>query len=254
VVNRSESSTIPLEKNRQSNSEKGFPFQPSLGLNRSFTKEVRRASKTRSHSLGKTGWARRRVFTSAFGGRRFGGMLKRGIEDYLTYVTLKQEARILPQDEGCSRCRMRKETSPEIAKALRKSIWKASTRRVWEFFCPNCKQARRLAIPRKPLSIWAMSQLVGATAFITLATWSFSSWKGIVVIVPLAAAYELAYRLRVRGMMNCPHCGFDPYLYAVNVQSARREIEAFWRRKFDEKGIPFPGETQSPVQSETAPD
>lgn len=101
-------------------------------------------------------------------------------------------------------------------------------------------------------------QLVLATAFFVLATWYFFTWKGIIVFVPLAATYELIYRIRVRGMMECPHCGFDPYLYVVDAKVARREIEAFWKRKFDEKGIPLPlkpGEVRkAPPESSTFTD
>ena len=109
-----------------------------------------------------------------------------------------------------------------------------------------------MATPRQPLSLQAVSQLVLATAFFMLATWQVWSWKGVVIFVPLMAAYEMIYRIRVRALMECPHCGFDPYLYVTDVQSARREIDSFWRKKFDEKGIPFPStQASAPAKKPT---
>src|SRR4051812_16645914 len=68
--------------------------------------------------------------------------------------------------------RMQTEIPKDIQQALKKSLWKVRSRKVWEFFCPNCKQARRMATPRQPFSPMAMVQLLVATAFFMLATWS----------------------------------------------------------------------------------
>lgn len=83
-------------------------------------------------------------------------------------------------------------------------------------------------------------QLVLTSIVFALATSHWFSWKGIVVFVPLAIVFEIVYRSRARVALNCPHCGFDPYLYLTDIKRAREEIEAHWRRKFAEKGIPYP--------------
>ena len=57
--------------------------------------------------------------------------------------------------------------------------------------------------------------------------------------------FEGYYRSRVRIALSCPHCGFDPYLYLTDVKRARQEIEAYWRKKFAEKGIPYPGDAHN---------
>lgn len=73
-----------------------------------------------------------------------------------------------------------------------------------------------------------------------LATWNWFGWKGFVVFLPLWVIFETLYRSRVRAALNCEQCGFDPILYLVDVKRARREIEEHWKRKFAEKGIPYP--------------
>jgi hypothetical protein len=77
-----------------------------------------------------------------------------------------------------------------------------------------------------------------------IATWKWMSWKGIVSFVPFWTIFELGYRWKMRAALGCPQCGFDPYLFLVDAKWARKEIEAHWRKKFAEKGIPYPGEDQ----------
>ena len=52
----------------------------------------------------------------------------------------------------------------------------------------------------------------------------------------------MVYRAKVRAALRCERCGFDPFLYLVDVKRARLEIENHWRKKFEEKGIPYPEE------------
>jgi hypothetical protein len=82
---------------------------------------------------------------------------------------------------------------------------------------------------------------VGLTSIIfMLATWSWFEWKGIVSFLPLWTLFEVIYRARVRAALACGHCGFDPYLYLIDVPRAREVVENHWRKKFAEKGIPYP--------------
>jgi hypothetical protein len=86
--------------------------------------------------------------------------------------------------------------------------------------------------------------------------WKALGWKGLASFVPLWALFELVYRWRVRALLTCSLCGFDPYLFRVNVQWARRDVEAHWRKKFAEKGIPYPEskpQSLSRKASEVAP-
>jgi hypothetical protein len=82
---------------------------------------------------------------------------------------------------------------------------------------------------------------IGLTAIVfMLATWSWFEWKGIVSFFPLWTLFEGIYRSRVRAALACDRCGFDPYLYLIDVPRAREVVENHWRKKFAEKGIPYP--------------
>jgi hypothetical protein len=84
---------------------------------------------------------------------------------------------------------------------------------------------------------------VGLTAiFFMLVAWPIFNWKGIVSFLPIWLVFETVYRMKTRSALLCPHCGFDPILYLSDAPKARAEITAHWRKKFAEKGIPFPGD------------
>jgi hypothetical protein len=128
----------------------------------------------------------------------------------------------------------------------KKSLWKERDGNVWSFFCPLCRANRKVPFRSRPGGFKQTFQIGVTAAFFTLVTWNWFDWKGIVSFVPLWAIFEAVYRTRTRAHLNCPHCGFDPYLYLVDIKKARREIEDHWRKKFAEKGIPFP-EPDKPV-------
>ncbi len=83
--------------------------------------------------------------------------------------------------------------------------------------------------------------------------WPWLAWKGVVSFLPFWALFETIYRLRMRHALSCPHCGFDPYLYLDNVERAKEEMDAHWRRKFAEKGIPYPEKGGSPSPAPSVP-
>lgn len=129
-----------------------------------------------------------------------------------------------------------------------KSIWRKPHSRIWSFYCPQCRAPRRAPTHPNPANPLNIGRIALCSAFFTLCTWSWFGWKGFVSFVPFWATFEIIYRSRMRGMLACPHCGFDPYLYLVDVKLARKEIEEHWKRKFAEHGIPFP----SPKHGEVA--
>jgi len=124
--------------------------------------------------------------------------------------------------------------------AVSKSIWKERYTRGFSFLCPLCAIPRRIGMhPRPGQPIHFFQVFVGAL-FFTLVTWNLFDWKGIVSFVPFWIAFEVFYRAKVRDSLACSKCGFDPMLYLVDVERARSAVEAHWRRKFEEKGIPYP--------------
>jgi hypothetical protein len=121
-----------------------------------------------------------------------------------------------------------------------RSLWRERHGKVWTFYCPQCRAARRADTHPDPARFENFAR-VGLSALVfMICTWNWFAWKGVFSFFPIWAVFEIVHRSRVRGMLACPHCGFDPYLYLVDVKLARSEIEAHWKRKFAEHGIPFP--------------
>src|SRR5690606_26024778 len=90
---------------------------------------------------------------------------------------------------------------------------------------------------------WEHVARVGlTTVLLTSLTWSWFGVKGLVSFFPLWVLFETIYRLRMRALIPCPHCGFDPFLYMRDVSQARAAIEEFWRGKYAAKGVPYPGD------------
>lgn len=126
-----------------------------------------------------------------------------------------------------------------------KTLWKDRASRSWSFFCPLCRTSRRIAYQPFPGTLRHYFQVGLTAAFFSLMTWKWLSWKGMVSFIPFWIVFEAYYRARMRTDLNCPHCGFDPYLYLIDNQKALVEIENHWRKKFEEKGIPFPEKKQN---------
>lgn len=132
-----------------------------------------------------------------------------------------------------------KEIRPIELSLPNRSFWRDRVQQIWAFFCPLCNVPRR--IPYQPHPGFKHMFQVGLTAVIfMLATWNWFEWKGIVSFLPLWTLFEVIYRSRVRAALACSHCGFDPYLYLIDVPRAREVVENHWRKKFAEKGIPYP--------------
>jgi predicted RNA-binding Zn-ribbon protein involved in translation (DUF1610 family) len=125
---------------------------------------------------------------------------------------------------------------------LKKSLWREKGEKGYHFFCPQCRSKRAISVNPKSGTIKQYAQVFLTSSVFTLLAWPWLTWKGMVVFLPFWAIYEIYHRLRLRAALPCPNCGFDPYLYLVDVKKARQEIDQFWRKKFQEKGVPYPGE------------
>ena len=139
-----------------------------------------------------------------------------------------------------------------LNQSIKKSIWVDKSSSRFPFYCPNCKAPRTLPF-RPRIGGWKDYGRIGLTsAAFTLATWPLLGWKGFVSFVPLWAIYEVYHRMKVRSVIPCDKCGFDAYLYARDVDAARDAIEQFWRKKFEAKGIPFPGDEEEVYEEDDA--
>jgi hypothetical protein len=127
----------------------------------------------------------------------------------------------------------------------KKVFWKEKGSKPYAFICPLCTSQRKIPYQPKP-TVRHYVQIGLTAACLTLACWPLFGWKGMVSFVPIWTLFEVLYRGRVRGALHCPHCGFDPYLYMTDVRRARAEVEDHWRKKFAEKGIPYPEKAKDP--------
>ena len=129
----------------------------------------------------------------------------------------------------------------DLSDLAKRSLWDGrKENEIWSFYCPLCACSRKIRGRPAPGGVKHVAQILITTAACMLATWPWFAWKGFVVIVPLWGAFELSYRMRMRGAVACPYCGFDPFLYLRDRPTARREVERHWRKIFEEKGIPYP--------------
>ncbi len=141
-----------------------------------------------------------------------------------------------------------------------KSYWKQQSREHWKFYCPYCGTQRRVAFQPRPQAKHYFQILLTTFAF-TTAAWNWLSFKGIVAFIPFWAVFEVIYRFRVRAALACDQCGFDPYLFLVDQNRAKVEMEMHWRKMLQKKGVPFPEKRKSgrvikeplPTASESTP-
>jgi hypothetical protein len=111
----------------------------------------------------------------------------------------------------------------------------------FRFFCVSCKRERLQAPPAKVGSPRFFAHIIIATAFFAAIFWPLLGIKGVFAfLLPVGIVMEAVYRLKMRAALICPDCQFDPVLYLVDREKAVRQVEEAWRKKFTEKGIPFP--------------
>jgi hypothetical protein len=137
-------------------------------------------------------------------------------------------------------------TPSQLRKFLsRRGPWREKEAEPFGFFCPLCHVERKLPTHPNPWNARHLLQIALLTAVFTLASNPWLGWKGWVAFVPFWMAFEIFFRLRMRGQLRCEQCGFDPILYLTDVQRARKEVEAHWRDWFERKGLPVPGTRDS---------
>ncbi len=103
-------------------------------------------------------------------------------------------------------------------------------RPLWVHYCPLCKvQSRSFYFPSpRPKHYFALAVLTGTLGIFL---YPYFDVKGALFAVPIWMIFEFYYRSRARLHLICAQCGFDPYLYKMDVGLARNKVEEFWRKK-----------------------
>jgi hypothetical protein len=108
------------------------------------------------------------------------------------------------------------------------------------FYCVSCHKERHLTSPARVGSAQFYFHVVLTTGALMAVTWPWFGIKGIVMMVPVLAGFEILYRLKMRAALQCPDCSFDPILYLVDRAKAVQQVEEVWRKKFAQHGLPYP--------------
>ncbi len=133
-----------------------------------------------------------------------------------------------------------------------KAIWKKIEETGFKFYCVGCNRERRIHPPAKIGSALFYLQILITTSILTLAGYPWFGLKGFAfLVIPVGIGFEGFYRMKMRTAMICPDCEFDPILYLVDRKKAAHQVERVWRKKFEEKGLPYPEKNQRkpPVSS-----
>ena len=117
---------------------------------------------------------------------------------------------------------------------------KLKSRSMFRFHCMQCKRERLLPYPPNPNNFKNYARVALTAVMIALATQHWVKWMGLVSFFPIWIGFEVYYRWRLRSVIACSYCGFDPLLFLVNTGKARDEVEAYWREKYQAKGLKYP--------------
>ncbi len=121
----------------------------------------------------------------------------------------------------------------------------------FKFYCVGCNRERRHATPTKVGSAAFFAQIAITTSFLSMLTWPWLHFKGLFAfVIPVGLVMEALSRMKARAALVCPDCSFDPILYLSNRDKAVRQVEASWRKKFEEKGLSYPVPAKSPRRKE----
>ena len=111
----------------------------------------------------------------------------------------------------------------------KRSVWQDRSRNAWAFLCPSCGTSRKIPFHPRPGGVAQVGRIALLAMVFTLATWRWFDWKGVVSFVPFWMVFEIYYRTRVRATLKCNGCGFDPFLYLIDVDRKSTRLNSSHR-------------------------
>lgn len=104
------------------------------------------------------------------------------------------------------------------------------------FFCPLCKDHQSTKIPEKITWQHHLGLAVCTIVFTALA-WPLFAMKGLFFFFLFWALFEFGLRMRKRDALICRACGFDPFLYKVDVRLARNALQKHWQGRIEKENL-----------------
>ncbi len=101
-------------------------------------------------------------------------------------------------------------------------IGKSSENRI----CAFCKLDHRVYL-KKEVSVFDVTLLMAVAGLMAFAFWGGPDLRSLLIFMSLAFTLQVFLRLRYRGSVKCPHCGFDPILYNQDTERAAQKVKSF---------------------------
>ncbi len=120
------------------------------------------------------------------------------------------------------------------------------------FFCPLCKEHQSTKIAQN-IGWRHHLSLTTLTTAVTYVAYPIFEMKGIFLYFFFWMLLEFGIRTRKRDALICRSCGFDPFLYKLDVRRARNALRKHWQEKIEKENL-FAGiklknyETKSPQE------
>ncbi len=92
-------------------------------------------------------------------------------------------------------------------------------------YCAFCRNPRRV-FRKRGVGLFNVIQAFGIALIASYVFWQNISPKALVIFAVVLMLIEMLILLRARLEATCPHCGFDPILYARDKDAACRKAKA----------------------------
>jgi hypothetical protein len=93
-------------------------------------------------------------------------------------------------------------------------------------YCAFCRNPRTIS-RRKSFSFMNFLQALGIALSLSYLFWQGLNPKALPIFVVVLMLLEIAVLIRARFELTCPHCGFDPVLYAKNKDAACSKVKKY---------------------------
>ncbi len=75
------------------------------------------------------------------------------------------------------------------------------------------------------MHLFEVAVCLGASALIMLIIWQSFDFKIVPIFAMLVCGVEFLIQIKYRMLMDCPRCGFDPYLYRQDVNKCVQKVK-----------------------------